>query len=87
MGMTPRVTWFDAKTREKILAEARYFRGAGRASFERTYGWAWLLKLAEETGRCPDPAAGKWSGNLQPLVQDDPRGPPIPCLRGLQAQP
>jgi hypothetical protein len=55
-------------TAENILAEAAYFRQEGRASFERTYGWAWLLKLAEETGRCSDPAALKWKKNLQPLV-------------------
>jgi hypothetical protein len=56
-------------TAENLLAEAEYFRQEGRASFERTYGWAWLLKLAEETGRCPDPSAGKWRENLQPLVE------------------
>ncbi len=53
---------------ENIIAEAEYFRQKSRASFERTYGWAWLLKLAEETGRCPDPAAKEWEKNLQPLV-------------------
>ena len=53
---------------ENILVEAGYFRQKNRASFERTYGWAWLLKLAEETGRCPDPAAKQWEKNLQPLV-------------------
>jgi hypothetical protein len=51
-----------------ILAEAEYFRQKNRASFERTYGWAWLLKLAEETGRCPDPEAAAWEKNLGPLV-------------------
>ena len=53
---------------ENIIAEAKYFRQKSRTSFERTYGWAWLLKLAEETGRCPDPAARQWEKNLQPLV-------------------
>ncbi|MCK4549110.1 MAG: DUF2891 domain-containing protein [Candidatus Krumholzibacteria bacterium] len=53
---------------ENLLVEAEYFRQKSRASFERTYGWAWLLKLAEETGRCPDPAAKQWEKNLQPLV-------------------
>jgi ribosomal protein S18 acetylase RimI-like enzyme len=53
---------------ENLIAEAEYFRQENRASFERTYGWAWLLKLAEETGRCPDPAAARWKENLRPLV-------------------
>ncbi len=53
---------------ENILVEAEYFRQKNRASFERTYGWAWLLKLAGEVGRCPEPAARKWKMNLQPLV-------------------
>ena len=53
---------------ENILVEAEYFRQKNRASFERTYGWAWFLKLAEEIGRCPDPAAKDWEKNIQPLV-------------------
>ena len=53
---------------ENILVEAEYFRQKSRASFERTYGWAWLLKLAEEVGCCPDPASREWKKNLQPLV-------------------
>jgi hypothetical protein len=53
---------------ENILTEAAYFRQENRASFERTYGWAWLLKLAEEIEHCEDPAAGKWGENLRPLV-------------------
>jgi hypothetical protein len=55
-------------TAENLTAEAEYFRQKSRASFERTYGWAWLLKLAEETFRCPDPAAREWEKNLRPLV-------------------
>jgi len=56
-------------TADNIMAEAEYFRQEGRASFERTYGWAWLLKLAEETGRSSDPEVRKWRENLQPLVE------------------
>src|SRR5690349_20825337 len=33
-------------TSANIDAEAGYLRGAGRASFERPYGLAWLLELA-----------------------------------------
>ena len=34
-----------------IAGEVAYLARPGTASFERTYGWAWLLKLAEELGR------------------------------------
>ena len=38
----------DHLTTENLQREADYFEGSHRGSFERTYGWAWLLKLAEE---------------------------------------
>jgi hypothetical protein len=52
---------------DKIDAEASYLRGAGRASFERPYGLAWLLELAAELRRSDDPDARRWSGVLAPL--------------------
>ena len=37
---------FDAQfTKEKVDKEIEYFEKAHHKSFERTYGWAWLLKL------------------------------------------
>jgi hypothetical protein len=56
-------------TTENILAEVSYLKQPNRQSFERTYGWAWLLKLAEELHLCEDAEAKVWSGNLQPLVE------------------
>jgi hypothetical protein len=38
-------------------------------SFERTYGWAWLLKLYAELRTWDDPDAEVWADNLQPLVE------------------
>ena len=35
----------------------------------RTYGWAWLLKLAQELHEWADPAAREWSQNLRPLTK------------------
>ena len=35
-------------TAENIRVEDEYFREPGRASYERPYGWAWLLKLAAQ---------------------------------------
>jgi Protein of unknown function (DUF2891) len=51
-----------------IKVEVEYLNQASRQSFERTYGWAWLLKLAEELRGWDDPGARVWSRNLQPLV-------------------
>lgn len=54
-------------TAANLQTEADYFKGPNRKSFERTYGWAWLLKLAEELHSWDDPDAKQWSKNLQPL--------------------
>ncbi|PYS49113.1 MAG: DUF2891 domain-containing protein [Acidobacteria bacterium] len=55
-------------TGENLEKEADYFKEAGRQSFERTYGWAWLLKLDEELYGWTDADAKRWHQNLQPLV-------------------
>jgi len=54
-------------TPENIGAEVSYLRAAGRASFERPYGLAWLLQLAAELHRWHDPEAQRWSATLAPL--------------------
>ena len=54
-------------TAKNLQAEADYFAGPNRRSFERTYGWAWLLKLAEELHGWDDPDARRWAKNLRPL--------------------
>lgn len=53
-------------SRENILAEVAYFKK--EPSYERTYGWAWLLKLAEELHKWDDPMARELEANLQPLT-------------------
>jgi len=53
---------------ENIQQEVAYMKQANRQSFERTYGWAWALKLAEELHSWNDPDGKKWSENLQPLA-------------------
>jgi hypothetical protein len=53
---------------ENILAEVQYFKRNEENSFERTYGWAWLLKLAEELHGFADPLARELERNLQPLT-------------------
>src|SRR2546421_341342 len=44
-------------TEKNLKAEAAYFSGPNRQSFERMYGWAWLLKLAEELRAWDNPDA------------------------------
>ncbi len=54
-------------TAENIAGEVLYFEGAGRVSFERPYGLAWLLQLAAELREWDDPEAQEWSEALEPL--------------------
>ncbi|MGQ0603308.1 MAG: DUF2891 domain-containing protein [Anaerolineales bacterium] len=56
-------------TAENLQAEADYFGQPNRASFERPYGWAWVLKLAHELLGWEDADAARWQRNLQPLVR------------------
>ncbi|MFN2516780.1 MAG: DUF2891 domain-containing protein [Pyrinomonadaceae bacterium] len=56
-------------TAENIQVEVVYLKQANRQSFERTYGWAWLLKLAAELSSWDDADARSWSANLHPLVE------------------
>ncbi|HVS40075.1 MAG TPA: DUF2891 domain-containing protein [Gemmataceae bacterium] len=53
---------------ENLRAEADALARPNAASFERPYGWAWLMKLAEELRGWDDPDARQWSKNLQPLA-------------------
>jgi hypothetical protein len=54
-------------TPENVAIEVAYLRGAGRASFERPYGLAWLLQLAAELRRWDDDDARAWAAALSPL--------------------
>ncbi|MES1195041.1 MAG: DUF2891 family protein, partial [Opitutus sp.] len=51
-------------TEENMAVEAAYFQAPGREFFERPYGWAWLLKLAQEV-RAYDATL---EANMAPLV-------------------
>jgi hypothetical protein len=51
-----------------IKAEVDYFNRPESKSFERPYGWAWLLKLAEELHGWDDPDGKAWAANLKPLA-------------------
>ena len=56
-------------TIENIKTEVNYFSGPLAKGWERTYGWAWLLKLDEELYTWNDEDAKRWHTVLQPLTQ------------------
>lgn len=55
-------------TPDNIAGEVSYFESAS-PSWERTYGWAWLLQLATELGTWDDPRGKEWTDNLRPLAE------------------
>ncbi len=55
-------------TADNIKAETAVFARKENKSFERPYGWAWLLKLATELHTWDDADARTWSANLKPLA-------------------
>ncbi|WP_026450131.1 DUF2891 domain-containing protein [Aequorivita capsosiphonis] len=55
-------------TSENVATEAEYFKRPINKTFERTYGWAWLLKLSEELHSWDDPLARELEENLKPLT-------------------
>jgi hypothetical protein len=56
-------------TAESLSREAEYMQAEERSSFERPYGLAWLLQLAEELAEWNDSGAQQWYTALQPLVE------------------
>lgn len=54
---------------KNIQAERAYLDRPNTQSFERTYGWAWLLKLAEELYGWKDADGSEWEKSLQPLAE------------------
>lgn len=55
-------------TEENIAQEIIYFEQPQNQSFERTYGWAWLLQLALELHTWEDELGRELEVNLQPLT-------------------
>jgi hypothetical protein len=55
-------------TEVKIKGEVDYYLNFKNSNtFERTYGWAWLLKLDQELSTWEDPLAREFSSALRPL--------------------
>jgi len=65
------VSTFDRHiTPANVAMEVTYLRQPSRQSFERTYGWAWMLKLQAELIQLAqaNPHAVAWRDALQPLT-------------------
>ncbi len=56
-------------TEENIRSEIAYFKLTFNGSFERTYGWAWLLKLHGELVTWEDSLGKSLAMNLNPLAE------------------
>ena len=56
-------------TKENIQKEVNYFNDTHNSNFERTYGWAWLLKVAETLKDWDTVESKELYTNLEPLVK------------------
>jgi hypothetical protein len=56
-------------TPANVAAEVAYLRQPLRGTFERPYGWAWLLMLAAELARHGADDGRRWSAALAPLAE------------------
>ena len=57
-------------TPENVAGELANFRRDARGSWERPYGWAWVLQLTAELREYDDENAKRWLAALQPLEAD-----------------
>lgn len=59
-------------TTEALAAERRYLASPAGKTFERPYGWAWLLELRAELERLrrSDRRAERWAEAVEPLAAD-----------------
>jgi len=55
-------------TAENVATEVAYLARPSARTFERPYGWGWLLKLAAELERFPN-ASSSWAARLAPLAR------------------
>lgn len=60
----------DHFTAANMQQELAYFQTPGRVSFERPYGWAWIMALAQELETWQHPKAKDWLAMMEPLVAE-----------------
>lgn len=59
----------DHLSQGAIKGEVAFFTEDGDKSFERPYGYAWLLRLYGALKSWDDPDAKKWAANIEPLAK------------------
>ena len=67
------VALLDTRLVEPVMSvELRYLRSPAGRTFERPYGWAWLLELRAELERltASDARAGAWAAAVDPLARE-----------------
>jgi hypothetical protein len=57
-------------TEENIEGELAYLAHPMRSTFERPYGWGWLLLFATELAEHPSAEGKRWSSHLAPLADE-----------------
>lgn len=58
----------NSLSEENIAKEMEYFQAEHNQDYERTYGWAWLLKLVEELNTWDTNLGAELSENIKPLA-------------------
>ena len=56
-------------TKDKISKELEFFNEKHNLTFERTYGWAWLMRLQSELLQLDNADGKRWAETLEPLVK------------------
>jgi hypothetical protein len=58
----------DHLGKSNLDGELAFFRSPAAGTFERPYGYAWLLKLQSDLRTSPDSQAKRWATNVAPLA-------------------
>lgn len=59
----------ESLTSENLAGELAYFQEEQHKSFERTYGWAWYLRLVDELETWDDEQGKQWREHLRGLEE------------------
>src|SRR6476660_3718188 len=64
-GKTIQSLFSESLVNDRIAGERAYLKRSSAGSFERPYGWAWLLMLQAELLRHHTPTGKRWASALQ----------------------
>ena len=67
LAASVRTTLNSLLTDQHLQTELEFFHGPNHKSFERPYGWGWLLTLAAELHDWDDPDGRTWFAAIKPL--------------------